>query len=158
MGGHLLVALVVFALVPAASGLSSVSARTGTSIAAASSARGITVRKPGPEPAGSQFVNGPLYVAPSAPAATDVGVRSLRAAVPGTYSCEGYVEIDTPNPPSALMNDRYPWGNFAPVKVGDGAGNINWRLSPYQNPSWYMWLHSLRWLGRGITAGGDKGT
>jgi len=154
-GGHLLVALSVFALVPTASGQASVSASTSTSAAPSSLASGIKAQGPAPEPAGSQFVNGPLYVAPSAPAATDVGARSLRAVGPGTYSCEGYVEIDTPNPPSALMNDMYKWGNFAPVKVGDGAGNINWRLNPYQNPSWYMWLHSLRWLGRGITAGGQ---
>ncbi|HEX7536581.1 MAG TPA: heparinase II/III family protein, partial [Dermatophilaceae bacterium] len=35
-----------------------------------------------------------------------------------------------------------------------GYGNVNWRLNPYKNASWYMWLHSLRWIGQAIMAGG----
>jgi hypothetical protein len=37
--------------------------------------------------------------------------------------------------------------------VGNGSGNIIWKLNPYKNASWYMWLHSLRWVGQAITAG-----
>jgi hypothetical protein len=56
-----------------------------------------------------------------------------------------------------IENDTYAWGNFPAYKVGDGKGHINWKSNPYKNPSWYMWLHSLRWLGQGIqaTAAGD---
>jgi len=28
-------------------------------------------------------------------------------------------------------------------------------LNPYKNASWYMWFHSLRWLGQGIIAAGN---
>ena len=51
--------------------------------------------------------------------------------------------------------DTFAVGTDAPYKVGNGSGNINWRLNPYKNPSWYMWFHSLRWLGQGITAAGQ---
>jgi hypothetical protein len=35
---------------------------------------------------------------------------------------------------------------------------VGWRINPYRNPSWYTWLHSLRWVGQAITAGagGDR--
>jgi hypothetical protein len=75
-----------------------------------------------------------------------------------TYSCQGYSGIDGTNPLANLYQDTYTWGTTPPTKVGDGHGNVNWRINPDHNPSWYMWLHSLRWLGKGITAAanGDK--
>ncbi|TDW17585.1 heparinase II/III domain-containing protein [Kribbella kalugense] len=75
-----------------------------------------------------------------------------------TYTCTPYSGIDQANPVANLYRDTYTWGTTPPTKIGDGKGNINWRLNPDNNPSWYMWLHSLRWLGQGITAGakGDK--
>ncbi|WP_329004027.1 heparinase II/III-family protein [Kribbella sp. NBC_00709] len=75
-----------------------------------------------------------------------------------TYTCPAYSGIDHTNPLSNLYQDTFTWGTTPPTKVGDGKGNINWRMNPDKNPSWYMWLHSLRWLGQGINAGakGDK--
>ncbi|MFI5690940.1 heparinase II/III family protein [Kribbella sp. NPDC051586] len=75
-----------------------------------------------------------------------------------TYTCPAYSGIDHTNPVSNLYQDTFTWGTTPATKVGDGKGNINWRMNPDKNPSWYMWLHSLRWLGQGITAGakGDK--
>ncbi|TCC59441.1 hypothetical protein E0H73_22650 [Kribbella pittospori] len=70
------------------------------------------------------------------------------------YACPTYSGIDRPNPLADLYRDTFTWGTTAPYKVGDGKGNINWRVNPDNNPSWYMWLHSLRWLGQGITAAG----
>jgi hypothetical protein len=142
LGSHLLVALVVFSLGSTAPGLPTVSATPG-----------IRVLEPLPEPAGSQFLDGPRYVPPAALPATDLGTRALRAVAAPTYTCPGYGGIETPNPPSALMQDIFTWGAFRPFKVGNGRGNVNWKLNPYSNPSWYMYLHSLRWLGQGITAG-----
>ncbi|WUJ73349.1 heparinase II/III-family protein [Kribbella soli] len=75
-----------------------------------------------------------------------------------TYACPAYSGIDHANPVANLYQDKFTWGTTPPTKVGDGKGNINWRINPDKNPSWYMWLHSLRWLGQGINAGakGDK--
>ncbi|MFF0265527.1 heparinase II/III family protein [Kribbella sp. NPDC004536] len=70
------------------------------------------------------------------------------------YTCPAYSGIDRDNPLSNLYKDTYTWGTTPPTKVGDGKGDINWRVNPDNNPSWYMWLHSLRWLGQGIAAGG----
>ncbi|WP_350280497.1 heparinase II/III family protein [Kribbella sp. HUAS MG21] len=74
------------------------------------------------------------------------------------YTCPAYSGIDRGNPVSALYRDTFSWGTTAPAKIGDGKGNVNWRVNPDKNPSWYMWLHSLRWLGQGINAGakGDR--
>ncbi|GAA2840672.1 heparinase II/III domain-containing protein [Kribbella solani] len=69
-----------------------------------------------------------------------------------TYTCTPYSGIARPNPVANLLKDTYTWGTTPPTKVGDGTGNIDWRANPAQNPSWYMWLHSLRWLGQGINA------
>ncbi|WP_371402923.1 heparinase II/III-family protein [Kribbella sp. NBC_00662] len=76
----------------------------------------------------------------------------------GTYECSGYSGIQSKVPVSMLMNDTFSWGDDPPYKVGNGNGDINWRSDPYKKPSWYMWLHSLRWLGQGIEAGqrGDR--
>ncbi|GAA1124125.1 hypothetical protein GCM10009630_22580 [Kribbella jejuensis] len=81
---------------------------------------------------------------------------STPVANTGTYECPGYSGIQVPVP--MLLTDTFAWGDDPPYKVGDGTGNINWRSNPYQKPSWYMWLHSLRWLGSGIEAGarGDR--
>jgi hypothetical protein len=76
----------------------------------------------------------------------------------GTYQCSGYSGIDRKVPLPALLRDTFAWGDDPPYRVGNGAGDIQWRSDPYGEPSWYMWLHSLRWLGQGIEAGrkGDK--
>ncbi|MET9276127.1 heparinase II/III family protein [Kribbella sp. NPDC003557] len=74
------------------------------------------------------------------------------------YTCPAYSGIDSANPVTSLAEDTFKWGTTPPTKVGDGKGDVNWRMNPDNNPSWYMWLHSLRWLGQGITAAakGDK--
>jgi len=71
-----------------------------------------------------------------------------------SYTCATYSGIDRPNPVANLYQDTFTWGTTPPYKVGDGKGNIDWRVNPDNNPSWYMWLHSLRWLGQGIRAAG----
>jgi hypothetical protein len=76
----------------------------------------------------------------------------------GTYQCPGFSGIEAKVPVPMIMADTFAWGDDPPYKVGDGSGDINWRSDPYHKPSWYMWLHSLRWLGQGIEAGqnGDR--
>ncbi|HEX7537902.1 MAG TPA: heparinase II/III family protein [Dermatophilaceae bacterium] len=107
-----------------------------------------------PEPPALGYI--PPYAPATAPPATDIkplpGVRPL---APGAvlYECPGYSGLQTTNPLPSVLADIFAWGTFAPYKVGNGSGNVNWRLNPYTNASWYLWLHSLRWIGQAITAG-----
>src|SRR6266540_3687190 len=118
---------------------------------------GIAVLPDIPEPQYAQFMPGSSnYVPVTDKSATDIRSRSTNSATiagaNGTYVCPGFSTIDDAVPLSAVMNDTFIWSNLAPYKVGDGTGNVNWKLNPYNNPSWYMWLHSLRWIGQGVTA------
>jgi hypothetical protein len=95
----------------------------------------------------------------AAPDPTDVHTAEPPTAPPtpakrNAYTCPAYSGIDETNPLANLYRDTFTWGTTPPYKVGDGKGNINWRVNPDKNPSWYMWLHSLRWLGQGIVAAG----
>jgi len=112
---------------------------------------------------------GPLTPAPSVPEATEPipavdtpdTPPPLTPVVPdGTYRCTGYSGIDSKVPVSMILRDTFVWGDDPPYQVGNGNGDVNWRSDPYHKPSWYMWLHSLRWLGQGIEAGrkGDRKT
>lgn len=112
-----------------------------------------------PEVGDSQFSRGVTRVDPQAKPATDMGARvspsrmrssTGQAIAAGTYACSGFGNVDNDTSAYEITRDIYEWGGFPAYKVGDGAGNVNWRLNPYNNPSWYMWLHSLRWLGQGI--------
>jgi Heparinase II/III-like protein len=111
---------------------------------------------PVPEPPALGYI--PPYAPATAPPATDITplpLPSARSLAPSgsLYPCTSYSGIDTPNPVPAVMADHFTWSTFAPVTVGNGSGNVSWRLNPYKNASWYMWLHSLRWVGQAITAG-----
>ncbi|TCC48839.1 hypothetical protein E0H75_19910 [Kribbella capetownensis] len=85
-------------------------------------------------------------------------VKSTPVAPNGTYACPGFSGIEADVPLAMMMRDTFAWGNDPAYKVGDGSGDIRWRSDPYHKPSWYMWLHSLRWLGHGIIAArtGDR--
>ncbi|WP_165956787.1 heparinase II/III domain-containing protein [Kribbella antibiotica] len=69
-----------------------------------------------------------------------------------SYPCQGFSGIEKKVPLPALLKDTFAWGNTAPYKVGNGSGDIKWDSDPYQNLSWHLWLHSLRWLGNGVYA------
>jgi hypothetical protein len=117
---------------------------------------GIVVAADLPEPPGAQFVPGATNVIPAtATPAGDIKAddsRTMAQAAAGTYTCPGFSSVDDATPLSYVLQDYYAWGGFPAYKVGNGSGNINWKLNPYSNPSWYMWFHSLRWLGQGIIA------
>ncbi|HYO86356.1 MAG TPA: heparinase II/III family protein [Dermatophilaceae bacterium] len=66
------------------------------------------------------------------------------------YPCTGYAGMELWNPTRQVVTDHYRWGTYPVVRVGDGSGNINWRLDPFRQPSWHAILHSLRWLGQPI--------
>ncbi|WBQ05980.1 heparinase II/III domain-containing protein [Kribbella sp. CA-293567] len=117
---------------------------------------GIAVLPDLPEPGVAQFDPAGSNVVPAvAAAATDLrkSSRKTTAAGTGTYTCSGFSTVDDATTVAMLQADTYAWGPYAAYRVGNGSGNVNWRVNPYKNPSWYMWLHSLRWLGQGILAG-----
>lgn len=60
--------------------------------------------------------------------------------------------MDTANLVSAVKADVFTW-MYPPYTVGNGQGNVNWRLNPCSNISWYIWLHSLRWVGVAVDSG-----
>ena len=104
------------------------------------------------------------YIPPFAPAtalpATDIRPRVVPRTrlAPGVaptsvYPCTGYSGIQAANSVPDVRADIFSWSTFAPYKVGNGEGNVGWRLNPYKNVSWYMWFHSLRWVGQAIDAG-----
>jgi len=70
------------------------------------------------------------------------------------YQCPGFSGIESRVPVDMLLRDTFVWGDDPPYQVGNGSGDVRWRSDPYKKPSWYMWLHSLRWLGQGIRAAG----
>jgi hypothetical protein len=136
----------------------------GSTAAGATSSGRVAGQAPSPkvlpplpeEPDAAQFADGVPYVAPTSPPATDVGGASRsRSLTAPTYTCTGFGSVDDNTPLSQVLKDQYTWEGFPTTKLGDGKGNINWRLNPYKNPSWYMWMHSLRWMGQGILAGQD---
>ena len=112
---------------------------------------------PGPEePGGAEFVPGASNVVPATAApATDIGTAAVQSLAAPFYACPGFSGLQTQNPLANLYADKFTWGPYAAYKVGNGGGNINWALNPYKNASWYMWFHSLRWLGQGIVAAGQ---
>ncbi|MER7251374.1 hypothetical protein [Kribbella sp. NPDC000426] len=125
---------------------------TGSSLATAAGP-GITIVPAPVEPGEAQFVPGTSNVVPpTAPPATDIGKQPVQSLAVPYYACPGFSGLDAQNPLANLYRDEFTWAPYAPTKVGNGGGNINWAANPYKNASWYMWLHSLRWLGQGIVA------
>ncbi|MET7280421.1 heparinase II/III family protein [Kribbella sp. NPDC005582] len=94
-----------------------------------------------PAPRGTQPVAAPIPAAPG-----------TKPAARG-YACPGYSGLQTKIPLPSLLADTFAWGNNPPYKIGNGAGDIKWESNPYNDPSWHLWVHSLRWLGNGIDAG-----
>ncbi|GAA1599653.1 heparinase II/III domain-containing protein [Kribbella karoonensis] len=116
---------------------------------------GITIASAPAGPGNAQFVPGASNVVPpTAPPATDIGTAKLQTAAAPFYTCPGFSGLERQNPLADLYADKFTWAPYAAYKVGNGGGNINWSLNPYKNASWYMWFHSLRWLGQGIIAAG----
>lgn len=89
---------------------------------------------------------------PAAPGAQPAAPPEL-APARRYNACLGYADFARWNPVRRVLADTFTWRSYDPVKVGDGTGNISWRTNPYRHVSWYMWLHSLRWLGGAIDAG-----
>ncbi|TCC07790.1 hypothetical protein E0H45_17725 [Kribbella soli] len=127
----------------------------GVNRAPAADPPGITIVPAPDSPDEAQFVPGASNVVPpTAPPATDIGQSQVQSLAAPSYACPGFSGIEKTNPLANLYSDRFAWGPYPWVKVGTGRGNINWASNPYKNASWYMWFHSLRWLGQGIVAAG----
>ncbi len=109
---------------------------------------------PGTDPEAG-VVEGPADDVPLAPdAPPETAAAPLTPAE--AYICPGYSGIQTWNPASQVVQDRFAWSTFSPRSVraaGGAPGDIEWKRNPTGDPSWYMWLHSLRWLGSVIESG-----
>jgi len=117
---------------------------------------GLTIGPAPEDPVAAQFVPGASNVVPpTAAPATDIGTEAVQSLAAPFYACPGFSGLQTMNPLANLYADKFTWSPYAAYKVGNGGGNINWSLNPYKNASWYMWFHSLRWLGQGIIAAGN---
>lgn len=73
-------------------------------------------------------------------------------ATPRYDACIAYSDFARWNPTAQVLRDTFTWRAYDPVQVGDGTGDIDWSSNPYAQVSWYMWLHSLRWLGAALDA------
>lgn len=90
--------------------------------------------------------------ATTTPPAVAAGVAATTAQA-ARFPCLGYGGMNQTNPTSKVMRDEFTWSVFRTVRIGNGAGNINWRTNRYKQPSWYTWMHSLLWLGAPIREG-----
>ncbi|MFF1822849.1 heparinase II/III family protein [Kribbella sp. NPDC058245] len=90
----------------------------------------------------------PLRQAPTA--VPSPGAKKPAKPVASGYACPGYSGLQKSVLLPMMLNDTFAWGNNAAYKVGNGSGDIKWESDPYTDPSWHLWLHSLRWLGNGI--------
>lgn len=70
----------------------------------------------------------------------------VEAAAVGKGMCLGYNGLDRYNPPEQVKAGRFRTPDEPAVRVARGA-NVNWKLNPYRDRTWQLWLHSLEWLG-----------
>ncbi|MEU7892515.1 heparinase II/III family protein [Nonomuraea sp. NPDC049152] len=71
-------------------------------------------------------------------------IHPASAAVKRTPECQGDWLPATPTA-AEVMKGEISFLDLPPVKIGQ---DVNWRTNPYNNRSWGMVFHSLRWMGR----------
>lgn len=78
-----------------------------------------------PEPGFAQFEpDKSSVVTPTAPPATDIKPSDPNNKLAaGTYTCQGFSNIDDLTPVANLYKDTFAWGPYAPYKVGNGSGS-----------------------------------
>ncbi|MGJ7442309.1 heparinase II/III domain-containing protein [Aquipuribacter sp. MA13-6] len=107
-----------------------------------------------PDTAGEDW----LDPAPSDEQPTDAGSFGA-AAIAGTgMPCPGYNGLQSLNPVSNVMAAKFTIPGVPTTTVGSGS-DINWRMERAGNPSWHMWLHTLKWTGaliQSYAATGDR--
>ncbi len=94
----------------------------------------------------------PLLSASSAPGGWSGDAGAARPAAVTYNACTRNAQFYAANPLDNVLSDKYKWATYPVTTVGDGKGDINWKLNPYKRVSWSMWLHSLRWLGAALDA------
>ncbi len=98
---------------------------------------------------------GLLAVAPLLTASAPPTATTAHAAQLPYNACTRNSGFYASNPVQRVLNDEYTWASYPVTKVGDGNGDIDWNLDPYDRVSWRMWLHSLRWTGTALDAIGQ---
>lgn len=83
---------------------------------------------------------------------SDPSASGVSRAASTVYPCVDYGSPSDHNSVETNAQDVYNWLDYAPVTVGDGNGDVDWTLDPYENLGWKLWFSSLRWLGPSIEA------
>ena len=107
-----------------------------------------------PAPASSGVPAGDRLPERDLRAAAGVGVRAGSGS-----ACPGYNGLISLNPASQVMAARFAIPQVPAETVGRGA-DIDWRLEREGNPSWHMWLHTMKWTGsliKSYESSGDVG-
>lgn len=75
------------------------------------------------------------------------------AAVVARGGCGWQAGMATANPPAAIRAGALTLPQFRPVTL-TLAGDIDWAVDPYRDPTWRLWFHSLKWA-EALAAPGD---
>ena len=62
------------------------------------------------------------------------------------WGCLGYNGLRQYNPAGAVAAGMMKVPSLPAHRVAVGS-DVDWRLDPFRNPTWRMWLHSLNWTG-----------
>lgn len=86
------------------------------------------------------------------------GAGATGPAAPTYNACTRNASFAAVNPVENVLADKYKWATYPVTTIGDGHGDIDWKLDPYRRVSWSMWLHSLRWMAAALDAAnrGDR--
>lgn len=98
-----------------------------------------------------------FWVAAATAAAVLAGtlVPAAEAAPPPITraGCGWQATMSTANPPAAIRAGVLTLPKYAPVAM-PLAGDVNWATDPYQDPTWRLWFHSLKWI-EGLVVSGS---
>ncbi|HUR76176.1 MAG TPA: heparinase II/III family protein, partial [Sporichthya sp.] len=84
-----------------------------------------------------------LLVVPSTPAS---------AAPMALGGCGWQSGLAKQNPPASIRADMLTLSGFDPAKLKLN-GDVNWYADPFDDPTWQLWFHSLKWMESLVVSG-----
>ena len=95
-----------------------------------------------------------LVTAATLAAGAVVGISAPAVAVPVALGgCGWQPTLASMNNPASIRAGVLKLSGYAPVNI-NLTGNINWSTDPYQDPTWRLWFHSLKWM-ESLAVSGD---
>lgn len=97
-----------------------------------------------------------LLLATVLPVTAPTAVQSVQPAPSGPLCDHSWAGLDRYNEVADLRQGVFgaPWHPDHKVAVGS---NVNWRLDPFEDLSWRMWLDTVAWVGPLIESYDDNG-